>query len=292
MLYYTHSLFWRILMSTRIVITNDTKPDNISIFYLDPLFLVTFSREDFNNLKSIDESQKPGIYILLSDNKRYVGQASNSIFSRLEQHNTNKNWWKKVVFFGRDDCHLSKSQLDYMEKSLINTLSKLDILLDNSTMGNISYINRVDKIQSDKLLNLKDMIIRKYTNIDLYAKNINNNNLSRKKDTKSLNKTKCIKLLTNKFINSSNRGVFIDVITYLIKNGYLEKLSAFVAADAKPTYTHFIGTKPIISNSGTMLTKRINGTSYCIYVNYSKQSFIRTFNKISNALHTNIDINI
>lgn len=132
-------------MSTRIVITNDTKKDDISIFYLEPIFLLICDRTEFNDLKSIEESQKTGIYILLSSNKRYVGQASGSVLSRLEQHNINKDWWNKVIFFGRDDSHLSKSQLDYMEKSLIEKFTSLNIDLDNSTAGNNSYINRIDK---------------------------------------------------------------------------------------------------------------------------------------------------
>lgn len=79
-------------MSTRISIINDTNnADTISIFYLEPIFLVICDRTEFGDLKSIDESQKPGIYILLSSNKRYVGQASSSVLSRLEQHNINKD---------------------------------------------------------------------------------------------------------------------------------------------------------------------------------------------------------
>lgn len=35
------------------------------------------------------KSKKPGIYILLGDDKRYIGQASNAIFSRLQQHYIN-----------------------------------------------------------------------------------------------------------------------------------------------------------------------------------------------------------
>ncbi len=43
--------------------------------------------------------KKPGIYILLGADKRYIGQASNAIFNRLQQHYINKPWWNKLIFF-------------------------------------------------------------------------------------------------------------------------------------------------------------------------------------------------
>ena len=109
---------------------------NNTIFYDEPTFVVIANKDDLPAIQLIEESQKPGIYILLGDNKRYVGQASNSIFSRLQQHNTNKPWWNKLIFFGREDGHLSKAQLDLLERLIIEKMNTANIDLDNSTQGN------------------------------------------------------------------------------------------------------------------------------------------------------------
>ena len=101
-------------MPYHIFINRESGNDNISIFYDEPTFVVI----DLPAIQLIEESQKQ-VYILLGDNKRYVGQASNSIFSRLQQHNTNKPWWNKLIFFGREDGHLSKAQLDLLERLII-----------------------------------------------------------------------------------------------------------------------------------------------------------------------------
>lgn len=47
--------------------------------------MVIANKDDLSSIQLIDESKKTGIYILLGSDKRYIGQASNAIFSRLQQ---------------------------------------------------------------------------------------------------------------------------------------------------------------------------------------------------------------
>jgi len=63
-------------MVKTIFITNDNKKDSISIYEKEPVYVVHFERKDFNSLKQIDEANKAGIYVLVGDKQRYVGQAS------------------------------------------------------------------------------------------------------------------------------------------------------------------------------------------------------------------------
>jgi hypothetical protein len=72
-------------MPNHIFINRESGNDNISIFYDEPSFVVIANKDDLASIQLIDESKKPGIYILLVDDKRYIGQASNAIFSRLQQ---------------------------------------------------------------------------------------------------------------------------------------------------------------------------------------------------------------
>lgn len=67
-------------MANYIFIKWEAVNDHISIFYDDPAFIVVANKEELQKINLLEESHKPGIYLLLGDNKRYVGQASNSIF--------------------------------------------------------------------------------------------------------------------------------------------------------------------------------------------------------------------
>ena len=51
--------------------------------------MVIANKDDLSSIQLIDESKKTGIYILLGGDKRYIGQSSNAIFSRLQQHYIN-----------------------------------------------------------------------------------------------------------------------------------------------------------------------------------------------------------
>lgn len=95
-------------MPKHVFVKHETLNDNIVIYYDEPAFVVTADRSDMAKLGSLEESRKPGIYVLVGDNKRYVGQASGEILSRLIRHNENKDWWHSLIFFGREDSHLNK----------------------------------------------------------------------------------------------------------------------------------------------------------------------------------------
>lgn len=111
-------------MPNHIFINRESGNANISIFYDEPSFVVIANKDDLASMQLIDESKKPGIYLLLGDNKRYIDQATNVIFNRLQQHYINKPQWNKFIFFGRKDGHLSKAQLDLLEQKIIEKINE------------------------------------------------------------------------------------------------------------------------------------------------------------------------
>ena len=54
-------------MPYHIFINRESGNDNISIFYDEPTFVVIANKDDLPAIQLIEESQKPGIYILLGD---------------------------------------------------------------------------------------------------------------------------------------------------------------------------------------------------------------------------------
>lgn len=55
-----------------IFINRESGNDNISIFYDEPSFVVIANKDDLASIQLIDESKKPGIYILLGDELQRV----------------------------------------------------------------------------------------------------------------------------------------------------------------------------------------------------------------------------
>lgn len=79
-------------------------------------------RSRFNELASWSEAQRPGVYVLVGDDESgsviYVGEAEN-VFTRLQNHLKNKDFWTRVVFFTSKDENLTKAHVKYLEARII-----------------------------------------------------------------------------------------------------------------------------------------------------------------------------
>ena len=71
-------------MPNHIFINRESGNDNISIFYDDPSFLVIANKDDLARIQLIDESKKPGIYILLGSVAKFENQCF-TWYIKLEQ---------------------------------------------------------------------------------------------------------------------------------------------------------------------------------------------------------------
>ena len=158
-------------MSKNIIVWDDNSDnDSITTIINDPLVVVYFDRKDINKLNDIDESQKPGIYILFGDhNNRYVGQASSSVLSRLKSHDIKKEFWNSALILCREDGRLDKSQLDWIEKRLISKFNDNGFILENISNGNHSHIESYQKGKARQLLNISADLIKEFLGFDLYA---------------------------------------------------------------------------------------------------------------------------
>lgn len=265
-------------MANYIFINREPVNDHISIFYDEPAFIVVANKDDLQKINSLEESHKPGIYLLLGDNKRYVGQASNSIVSRLQQHNINKNWWNKLIFFGREDKRLSKAQLDLLENKLIKQMSLTNFDLDNSTQGNHSYIDKLSKTKADTLLSKVEDTLSDIANINLF-----DSDYPQKGDSiDTINETgnAMVKFNNKKYSASSCRQIFIDIMVDLVNSDLFERLAP-VISNAEPSTIYLLGNLPKVSNNGTKLTRSIENTPYHLYVNFSKADLMQKLKMIA-----------
>lgn len=158
-------------MSRHMIIWDEgLSADSVRVYTEDPSVLVISDREDLQVLKEIPEASRAGIYILMGEDNRYVGQASSSVWARINSHNKNKDWWTRVLFFSRVDGHLDKSQLDYLESKLIRQFAAVGFNVDNKDSGNSSYIGPYQRGQAENLLSTVEAILAKDIGLDIFSR--------------------------------------------------------------------------------------------------------------------------
>lgn len=97
------------------------------------------------DLLQTDAVKKFGVYLLLSKNMVYAGQASD-LAKRINNHIVGKDWWESVVILTTKDDSLTHSDIDYLEYVLIDKARKIGRLdCENKNKGNKP---KVDKFRS------------------------------------------------------------------------------------------------------------------------------------------------
>ena len=106
-------------------------------------------RDAVNELVSLD---KYGVYLLLSNERVYVGQAQD-LSRRIKQHLSGKGWWERVVLLTTQDDSFTRTDIDYLESVLIGKAEKTQSLdSDNKNKGQNPKINKFRKVDLDQYL--------------------------------------------------------------------------------------------------------------------------------------------
>ena len=93
-----------------------------------------------------------GVYLLLSDDKVYVGQAQD-LKKRIKQHLSGKDWWKKVILLTTNNDSFTRSDIDYLESVLIDKADKTSSLdSDNKNKGNTPKVDKNRKVILEQYL--------------------------------------------------------------------------------------------------------------------------------------------
>lgn len=109
-------------------------------------------RESINDLVSRADCKKYGVYLLLSDQQVYVGQASD-LERRTKQHVTDKDWWTQVILMTTKDDSFNASDIDYLESRLINIAEKAGKLdRDNKKKGNPQKVDEFRQAELEQYL--------------------------------------------------------------------------------------------------------------------------------------------
>ena len=114
--------------------------------------LYSAPRDSVSDLMSSDACSRYGVYLLLSEDMVYIGQASD-LSKRIKQHLIGKSWWERVVILTTSDDSLNRSDIDYIEANLISKASKIGRLdCDNKNMGNKQKVTKFRAVVLDQYL--------------------------------------------------------------------------------------------------------------------------------------------
>lgn len=108
--------------------------------------LYSAPRESVDELLKTDACSKYGVYLLLSREMVYVGQASD-LKKRINQHKVGKDWWESVVILTTKGDDLNHSDIDYLEAVLIDKANKIGRLdVDNKNKGNQKKVSKFREV--------------------------------------------------------------------------------------------------------------------------------------------------
>ena len=104
-----------------------------------------------------DELKNPGIYLLFGKNVEgkeivYIGEAE-TIFDRLKQHLSQKDFWNEVITFISKDENLNKAHIKYLENRLFEKAQQTKrYILDNNTIPTKSSISESDRAEMEEFI--------------------------------------------------------------------------------------------------------------------------------------------
>lgn len=274
----------------QIFIFSDTQKDTISYFEREPAILVSMNRSDLPYLKEQDFADFSAVYVLIGGDKRYVGQAAGqTITQRLSQHflKDDKAWVDSVIFFSRTDGKMSKADTDYLEKKLIQDFKeKSEFDLTNSTAGNTSYIDKLQKAKSDQLYDTVFEIIDEIANIDLFGA------------TEEAEDVTAVPTIAGdafeieyngkKIASSSARGLFIDFVKDIVNDSKYENQIQEIIIDNSPTFSMILGKKVSTYNGRPNSIEVSNGI--WLYTNFSRKNIKKKIEKFARQMRLNIKL--
>lgn len=109
-------------------------------------------RSEINKMIGNGDINKFGVYLLISDTKIYVGEASD-LKNRIKQHDKMKSWWDRAILITTTDNSFDKADIDYLESSIISIVRNQNNLeCENKQTGNKKKLDEMKKAELDPFL--------------------------------------------------------------------------------------------------------------------------------------------
>lgn len=166
-------------------------------------------RENIKALLEKKETDRYGIYLLLSPDMVYVGQ-SKSLKRRISEHLDGKPWWERAVLLTTKNDSFGKSDIDYLEFELIKKAKNLGTLdCDNKVNGNDPKVDKFRKAELDEYLD-EALFILQFVGTTVFIKQSQKHKSAVVVPTLSttMNKSETIALLEKNGINVTKPNTY------------------------------------------------------------------------------------
>ncbi len=174
-------------------------------------------RKNVDKLLELKESNYFGVYLLLSDNKVYVGQATD-LKRRIKNHVASKDWWNRVVLMTTESNKFDHSDIDYLESELIERAQNNHSLdTENKKSGNRVNIQMGAQITLDNYLE-DAMLLLDFIGVEVFGQKSDEDYKQR------------IQLVSSKVMQLVQRPY---AIKYLQANGIIGKNFTYAKRDQK-----------------------------------------------------------
>lgn len=131
--------------------------------------LLACPRDKIENLLKQEESNWYGVYLLLANNKVYVGQ-STQLVQRIRQHILGKDWWERAIILTVKDNSFTKTDIDYLESVLIEKAKNCGTFdSDNVKRGNPQKVDKFRKAELDEYID-EGLFILQLIGVNVFSK--------------------------------------------------------------------------------------------------------------------------
>lgn len=92
---------------------------------------IIFPRELVGEVKGRKEYSEPGVYLLVSARKMYIGEGD-PVGNRIDSHAANKEFWRRGLIFTAEGRRLNKAHIQHLESRLVSIAKQANrVELDN-----------------------------------------------------------------------------------------------------------------------------------------------------------------
>ncbi len=125
-----------------------------------------FPRSSIDTFAKREAASKPGVYLLIGidqddpNSKRvYVGEGD-PVLPRLRNHVVSKDFWTQAIVFTSKDDYLTKTQIQFLEASVIEKLKSASrALIDNGTSPTLPNISEAERSEVEHFLEVMSLLL-------------------------------------------------------------------------------------------------------------------------------------
>lgn len=163
---------------------------------------------------------------------------------------------------------------------MINEFTKTDLKLKNQTSGNVSFIDKTNKIKADNVWNIAQEIMDEVAHINLFESYFG-------EEEENQTQHIYIELDGHKIVGKSYRDNQKAFFLFLLQEPKYRELVEDYCLNGKPTPSHCLGNVPSFRPNGMNYTTQLEENIY-LYTHLSTKARQQAIQNFANAMGLNV----